>query len=375
MLAMDQLRGLAARFPDAEIYVACQTLNAELYEACPYSVAVLPFDRRRFRKSAGYRREYLSRIRSLGVDVSVNSVFSRETLTDAIALASRAPIRVAWRGDNARTKASKLRFLECFYTHVLDGVHAQSQEIHRNGCLLDFLGCGLADYGARIWLSATDDSFADAMFRAHGLNPQDCIALFAGAQRPERTYYNYGEALRQAFPDKGVTVIALGSLADLELSGRNLDNWGGRSVNLCGETSIRGAAAILGRCRLGFGAETGAVHLATALGIPTVVLLGGGHFGRFMPYSHLQSAAVLPLDCFDCNWSCPFTRVHCVADVPPALLAKALRESWNGSSKEAKLFRPSIAPTSLSGDAPLFDPSKVEAPSDAHWVCLNHPCE
>jgi len=89
------------------------------------------------------------------------------------------------------------------------------------------------------------------------------------------------------------------------------------------------------------GAESSGAHLACAVGVPNVVLLGGGHFGRFMPYSRLTSAVVLPLDCFGCNWRCHHARAHCVKDVAADVLAEAIRETLaEGSSKPRVFLQP-----------------------------------
>ncbi len=367
---MDQLRGIATRYPSAEIHIACQAFTASLYSACPFQIIVHPFDRRSFRKHAAYRRDYLRRIKNLGVDLAVNGVFSRETLTDAITLASRAPIRVSWRGDDSQAKASRLRFLDGFYTHQLDGRGAPAQEILRNKMFLEFLGCGLPEYQPRIWLSEADESYADALFQSQCLDPQGCIALFPGAQRPERAYSGYGEALREAFPTGGPTLIALGSAVDRDSCERAIKNWGGPGLNLCGTTTILQAAALIARCKLGFGAETGSAHIATALGTPVVVLLGGGHFGRFMPYAASHSAAVLPLNCFNCNWRCPFERTHCVQDVDPALLARALREAWEGGSEKARIYQSAAFPANSEAKVPHPDPPKAMALVDAQWIIV-----
>ena len=62
------------------------------------------------------------------------------------------------------------------------------------------------------------------------------------------------------------------------------------------------SAALIKRCRLVIGAETGLAHLACAVGTPNVILLGGGHFGRFMPYAATTTVVCLPLECYGCNW-------------------------------------------------------------------------
>lgn len=76
------------------------------------------------------------------------------------------------------------------------------------------------------------------------------------------------------------------------------------------------------------GAETGLAHLACAVSLPQAILIGGGHFGRFMPYSPLTTFAVLPLDCFGCGWHCRHAEAHCIKALPSRLLARAVEHAW-----------------------------------------------
>jgi ADP-heptose:LPS heptosyltransferase len=56
--------------------------------------------------------------------------------------------------------------------------------------------------------------------------------------------------------------------------------------------------------------DTGPAHLGIALGAPTLVLVGGGHFGSFVPYPdevRPENARFLnvEMDCYHCFWGCP----------------------------------------------------------------------
>lgn len=56
--------------------------------------------------------------------------------------------------------------------------------------------------------------------------------------------------------------------------------------------------------------DTGPAHLGIALGTPTLVLVGGGHFGSFVPYPDEvkpDNARFLhvEMDCYHCFWGCP----------------------------------------------------------------------
>jgi ADP-heptose:LPS heptosyltransferase len=102
------------------------------------------------------------------------------------------------------------------------------------------------------------------------------------------------------------------------------DSAGGKSAGLpkCvadlrGRTSLPELVDLLQQASLVVGNETGPVHLAIGLGIPTVCVLGGGHFGRFMPYgdSAKHKVVINRLACFQCNWNCTRSRPECVLDV------------------------------------------------------------
>ncbi|HIN76346.1 MAG TPA: glycosyltransferase family 9 protein, partial [Rhodospirillales bacterium] len=55
--------------------------------------------------------------------------------------------------------------------------------------------------------------------------------------------------------------------------------------------------------------DTGPAHLSIALGTPTVVILGGGHFGSFFPYpdtialDHVRFIYE-KMPCYHCFWRC-----------------------------------------------------------------------
>ncbi|HEX2099049.1 MAG TPA: glycosyltransferase, partial [Candidatus Synoicihabitans sp.] len=82
-------------------------------------------------------------------------------------------------------------------------------------------------------------------------------------------------------------------------------------------------AALLATCRAYVGHDTGAMHIAAAVGRPTVGIFGGGHWPRFRPVGRQVAAVVHPLPCFGCNWDCYFGNAPCVKllEVPDVLTA------------------------------------------------------
>ncbi|MCX7979650.1 MAG: hypothetical protein N3A68_01215 [Bacteroidia bacterium] len=110
----------------------------------------------------------------------------------------------------------------------------------------------------------------------------------------------------------------------------------GSSVNLCGQLSLLEAARKVGNAFVVVGPETGLVHIAATLGIPTLMIAGGGHWGQFVPYPAEAPFALKvlthSLPCFGCGWHCGYafsTRkaVPCIENLSPQ---KAVEEalSW-----------------------------------------------
>jgi hypothetical protein len=146
-----------------------------------------------------------------------------------------------------------------------------------------------------------------------------------------------------------MAVLALGSQADFETNQRHLELIGSgtacraltgseKYVNACGKTTLRQTAALLKRCRLGVGADSAIAHMAAALDVPHVVVLGGGHFGRFLPYSATTSIVCLPLECYGCSWSCKYSVPYCTKEVSPQVLLEAVQATFKGVGLKPRMF-------------------------------------
>jgi ADP-heptose:LPS heptosyltransferase len=94
---------------------------------------------------------------------------------------------------------------------------------------------------------------------------------------------------------------------------------------LSGKTTLQELAELIRGAEILISNETSAVHIAAAVGTNSVCILGGGHFGRFLPYpKHVKGARPIVADkympCFNCNWKCewphePSGAVPCVTGV------------------------------------------------------------
>jgi len=98
-------------------------------------------------------------------------------------------------------------------------------------------------------------------------------------------------------------------------------------------------AGLLGNARIFLGNDTGAMHLAAALGVPVAAVFGGGTWPRFQPAAVRSVALVNPLPCFGCGWDCPFGDAPCVRAVAVDDACAALADLLDGGEEEQSEIR------------------------------------
>jgi ADP-heptose:LPS heptosyltransferase len=78
--------------------------------------------------------------------------------------------------------------------------------------------------------------------------------------------------------------------------------------------------------------DTGLAHLASLVSSRTIVILGGGTFGRFLPWPGATNQYVVfhGLECFDCSWTCKFAETQCHQLVRPSAVFRYFRQVIGG---------------------------------------------
>lgn len=335
VIAMGTLEFLREHYSPCELIAVCSANVAELYEACPLVSRVVPFDP----NSALYNQQYLNRLvselQSLKIDTAITSVFSPTLLNHLLVIATGAAEKITVRGDyvNLSKDDEESSGVLANYTKIVK-VRPEGNEIEHHREFLEGLGIKDAEVVPAFWLEPGDEEYAEKVFREHGFSQEHTVALFAAGQQEFKSSTVFGRALESL----GFSVIALGGANHSAINEENCRLANSPYVNLCGKTTIRQSAAVLKKCRLAVGADTGHAHIACALGVPNVILLGGGHFGRFLPYSRWTSAVSLPLSCYMCNWYCRYKESYCISRIDASTFRKAILETLDRPAEGPRVF-------------------------------------
>lgn len=127
------------------------------------------------------------------------------------------------------------------------------------------------------------------------------VAIAPGASVAERRWGGNRFALvAEELASHGYNIVIVGAAADSQ-DAAVIKNSVPRAVDLTGKTSLQEAAAVLSLSRLLICADSGLLHIAVALGIPTVSLFGPGRRKKWAPLSERHRVIDKQLSCSPCT--------------------------------------------------------------------------
>lgn len=310
VLSASMLRYISARYSKHKIHVVCQRHLRPFYEECPYISQIIDFEQEKLISSQGYREKLAAKLRKNNYILSLNSVRSPTNITDFFQEYNGARSKIDFNSSVSNYPSPRLEL-----------------ESHKD--FLDSLGCVAGPLDPIVWIPNSCTSFAERIFQENHLDPSRTVVLAPGVQFSPRLYNHYCRALEPLCNEEDLTVIVVGIERDLPVINENLKNFKGKVVDTVGKSSVLEMTALIKRSRLLVGGDSAAAHLACAVGTPNAIVLGGGHYRRFFPYSRWTYCAVLHLDCFGCDWVCKHSRPYCIQDVSPKTLEIAIRNAWH----------------------------------------------
>ena len=227
--------------------------------------------------------------------------------------------RHAWRGAR---EGSYLAYTDHIAVPNLD-VHPVERYLGVGPML--GLDDGAADFSFPIPKEAS--ARIDALLDYYDISKKRLVVMAPGTNWETKQWRRDGfaEAARH-FLQKGFAVTLIGSDGERALCEETAQLAPG-AVNLAGETSLTGLAALIRRARLCITNDSGPMHLAVALGIPVVSVFGPTDEIWAGPYRQPEAVVRAALACAPCYLRrlsrCPNAHA-CMHDVPAdAVIARA----------------------------------------------------
>ncbi len=259
------LRVLSKSFPEARITCAVVKRYAELLERNPWVHSVVVVPERMGILSLPRIVGFVRRIRKENYDMCF---FLKPSRTKGMmAAAAGIPVRIGHSGKKASLTMS---------VEVPSGTAHRADQIL---ALAGALGVEKADGTYEYFLSPGDRSEADRILtRAGSAGNLRRVALnpggnWAAKRWPEERFVELGSMILDAFND--VEIVVTGSPADRCLANSVAGRIGTeRCFSAAGKTGMNSLAAVFAGCVLAVSADSGPLHLASAVGVPTIGIFG-----------------------------------------------------------------------------------------------------
>ncbi len=286
VLTTPAIRAVRARFPDAYIAMLVAKQSADVLRENPHLNGIITFDRLAKDKDT---REMLRVIRQLRerkftMAIDLQRKFRTALLmyfsgaTERVGKGKLCTVRVQERGNKHAT------------AHYFDLLHA--------------VGIPATDQRLELFLSESERIDATRRLDTAGvIDTALKIGLFPGAGwklrewMPER-FAAIGDRLVSQFNAK---VLVFGGQKETELVQTVVDLMDAPAIPFAGNLQIRQLAACIEQCELFLTNDTGPMHIAAAVGTPTVSLFGPGNHIRFQPLGAMHQTIRHAVPCSPCK--------------------------------------------------------------------------
>jgi heptosyltransferase II len=328
VMSLPALRALKERFPEARISILAKPWVADLYRREPFCGELIPYTA----GDAGAKWRVARELAGRKFDCAI--LLQNAFEAAAIAWAARIPERIGYARDGrsalltraiAVPRAGEIPLHERFYY----------LELLRRAGIIDAISAKVpAGDAIRLEGAAAARAAGRARFRELGFSgPVIGVspgAAYGTAKRwlPER----FAEAAARVAKeiDAGVAGVAIfGSKDERELCaevGRLTAAAGVPTRNFAGETTLAEFIELTAACSAYLTNDSGAMHIASALGIPTVAVFGATNHITTGPTGPLSRVVREQVECSPClKRECPIDH-RCMTRVSSARVAETVLE-------------------------------------------------
>ncbi len=272
IMALPALRAVRKRFPEAHIAIVARPYVADIYRDQRVCDQLIPYDRKGAQAGFYGRERLATALRAQKFDVAL----LLQNAFDAAWLAWRAgiPQRIGYARDGRSlllTKAvpvptpKEIPAHEQFYYLEL---------VHRAGWLANVTGETYIalEVGPRAKRAAEQQLLA-AGTRSNALR----VAIGAGASYGSAKCWSpdrFAEVANRLATEFGADIILFGTATEAAVSSAITAGLRRAPVDLTGKTEVADLPALLSQCHLFIGNDSGAMHVASSVGLPVVAIFG-----------------------------------------------------------------------------------------------------
>jgi|GEM_PF-302016 len=321
---LDTAKEYRKLYPTGEyrIILVGNELWCDLAKELSYWDEIIPINLKKFKTISKYRSNILRKIKNLKAELTIQPTFSREFYHgDSLARASGAFRKIGSAGDMSNRNKLKKWLASRWHTELIPASQEKMSELERNAEFFSSLS-GMAHHAKfpKLYLPKIK------LPQNYAKNKFYVMVPGASADMKKWPVMFFSTLAEKIYRNTGWNGLICGTKNEYHLGEQILKTCTAPLENIAGKTELVELSGFLSQSQLIITNDTGTAHISSAVGTSTVSILGGGHFGRFVPYPDLPGqtnkikAVFHKMHCYGCNWECVYTfndgePAPCIANV------------------------------------------------------------
>jgi heptosyltransferase-2 len=324
VLTTPSIHALRRAFPDAHISLLVKPWVAELFRENPDINELILYEDRFKGITGKLRLAKLLKARGFHSAILLQNAFDAALIT----WLAHIPERIGYSRDMRRPLLTKPIELK-------KEIHTHHQVYYYLSLLKEALGIKYDNPEPALYLKADETHDARTLLEESldlssetllvGINPG---ATYGSAKRwmPER----FAELIQNIISELNGRVVLFGSREEEEIANEIISRVLSPRhalLNMAGKTDLRQLAALINECDIFISNDSGPMHMASALLVPTVAIFGSTDSNATGPFGTGHAIVNKGVSCSPCfERDCPEKHIRCMTDISSEDVFEALKE-------------------------------------------------
>jgi predicted lipopolysaccharide heptosyltransferase III len=289
LLATPTVRAIKAAWPDVRVTTMVNRGTEDVLSGNPDLDEIMVLDK----GSLGAQSRLIAGLRHRQFDTVID-------LTDGdrsafLSWISGAPVRIGFNDEQ--------RWRGHYYTKIVPSVPGTRHRVDRDLEALKPIGIQASSKDPQLWLTPEEEKSADELLDQLGVQrSQSMMILQPGARYwfkawPQERFAELADRLTAHY---SCQVLIGGSHQDIDLAEQIRQIAKSKPIVMAGRTTIKQFAAIAKKSALFVGSDSGAMHMASAVGTPVVALFGPSNPREWGPRGGPVEVIYKEIDCRSC---------------------------------------------------------------------------
>jgi heptosyltransferase-2 len=265
-LSTPVIKAIRETYPDSYIAFMVRPYAREIVDGNPYLNEVIVYDKYRLHKGFFSTLLFGLRMRKKNFDIAI--ILHPTNRAHIIVFIAGIPNRIGLD--------RKLKFL---LTKKLNDEKflGQKHELEYTLDILEKIGIEVRDKSMFVPVKEVNKKSIDSKLSQKNIESADTlIAIHPGASCPSKKWplEYFASLVYRLTANYGVQIVLLGGPEEVDETSKLKFALTGNIIDMSGQTSVGELAALLKRCKLFISNDSGPVHIATAVGTPSIVIFG-----------------------------------------------------------------------------------------------------